>query len=1004
MQEPSSSKFPGTSRSNSLASTISSSGASLSRRSRTTKKRTRTITTGSRPDDTRAEEDQVLDISAANSAEPFPSPVRTDSSKRLLSPVTTRFETTTSPVSSSVNLQLHGDLERSGGTFGAVGGNLRVAMKQDGPSAPAESQPGSQALAGFTPTIPIKGKGRGNRAMLTSPPSAFRPNPADSDHTRSSVRDSLLTQQSSTSSSLYPLTTSIGTESPPSPLSPTTHDHGVIIPALEIDEPMRVQEFNADDVSYRLQLLVKNNYFLPPAHSKPCPADFAPNISKKATTPAFLDYFRVGKSKSKPASPESFDGSPMLRVTSDSTTVSGYVPRGAPQTFRSPKNVQHLSRVVVVREQMDDLVAAAKQAEIDLKGRDVPLDRDRGVRRTKVDVFDGIIDPTEAVDVPPPSANYTLALQASALHGLGIEDSVGAAVLAECLPPAGSPGHSISLDPQEDAWRKALLHQAVGHSLNNSAVTSVVSLSTAPSTPTRSPHHPRSSESLYQRALMNPRKMLDKKIIENPIIDHLEPEPPIPTAGASSGRDLVARLPARENLRRSSYTPLRAETPVPQTPLAPPPPRRQLGDNQYSHSQSHLPAGSTELRRTLRKSCSSPILSDFYELRRTPMMTPPPLPSLSISPPPSHRMSRMTALTGFSRFTDDSTAFDDIRSRPSLAISVPATEGGRRPSFSEHSQPSPTASAFRDRWSNSYYFHNPQPLPLDPLSHSRDSSMSPPASNPRFSTMSPPPRPSSSIVGIALSPPPHRSGNNINQSRPSRLHEASSLNNSSSDFSQSTFHSFKSFYPMPSTSDTHSHLPLPVNVNVSIDSFASGIHSAPPPSSPATFFNHIQNHPNAMDDLDDDSEDSRSDIDQDMTVYRDPEPSPRPSLMHLGNRSTPNLARTTNELHSQGSSIERHKPIGNVLPKTPYFTDVKATPNSLTHLTLSQHSQEHLTVDASVPQRPDTPGSENVRRWQKEQQALAESSKRLDGILLQHMEAEKDTLRRIAQTAKVSKP
>ncbi|KAG1887279.1 hypothetical protein F4604DRAFT_1917087 [Suillus subluteus] len=1002
MQEPSSSKFPGTSRSNSLASTISSSGASLSRRSRTTRKRTRTITPESKPDDTHAEEDQVLDISAANSAEPFPSPVRIDSSERILSPVTTRFETTRSPVSSPVNLQLHGDLERSGGTFGAVGGDLRVSVKQKGPSAPAESQPGSQSLAGFTPTIPIKGKGRGNRAMLTSPPSAFRPNPTDSDHARSSVRDSLLTQQSSTSSSLYPLTTSIGTESPPSPLSPTTHDHGVIIPALEIDEPMRVQEFNADDVSYRLQLLVKNNYFLPPAHSKPRPTDFAPctNASKKATTPAFLDYFRVGKSKSKPVSPDSFDGSPMLRVTSDSTTVSGYLPRGVPQTFRSPKNVQHLARVVVVREQMDDLIAAAKQAEIDLKGRDVHPDRDRGVRRPKVDVFDGIIDPTEAVDVPPPSANYNLALQASALHGLGIEDSVGAAVLAERLPPAGSPGHSISLDPHEDAWRKALLHQVVGHSLNNSAVTSVVSLSIAPSTPTRSPHHPRSSESLYQRALTNPRKMLDKKIIENPMVDHLEePEPPTTTAGAPSGRDLIARLPARENVRLSSYIPLRAETPVPHTPLAPPP-RRQLGDIQYSHSQSYLPAGSTEPRRTLRKSCSSPMLSDFYELRRTPIMTQPSLPSLSISPQSSHRMSRMTALT---RFTDDSTAFDDFRSRPSLAISVPATDSGRRPSFSEYSQPSPTASAFRDRLSNGYYSPNSQSLPVDPLSHSRDSSMSPPTPIPRLSTMSPPPRPSSSIAGIALSPPPHRLANNTNQPRPSPLHEALSLNNSSSDFSQGTFRSFESFSPMLSNDGTQSHLPLPLHVKISVDSFASGIHSAPPPSSPATFFDHIQNHPNAMDDLDD-SEDSRSDIDQDMTVYRDSEPSPHSSLMHLGNRSTPNLARTADELHPQGSPTERHKPVSNVPQKTPYFTNVKATPNSLTHLTLAQHSQEHLTVDASAPQRPDTPGSENVRRWQKEQQALAESSKRLDGMLIQHMEAEKDTLRRIALTAKVSKP
>lgn len=849
----------------------------------------------------------------------------------------------------------------------------------------------------------MRGKSHGNRAILTSPPSSFRPHPTDND-VQSSVRDSLLTQQSSTSSSLYPPTTSIGTESPP--LSPTMQDNGIVVPAFEVDGLPRMQEFDADDVSYRLQLLVKNNYFLPPAHSKPSPADLAPcvNPSKKATSPAFLDYFRVGKSKSKPSSPDTYDyGSPMLRVTSDSTTVSGYVPRGSPQVFRSPKSVQHLARVVVVREKMDDLVAAAKQAELDLKGRDLPSDRNRGSRRRKVDLFDGIIDPTDAVDIPPPSANYTLALQASALHGLGIEDSVGAAVLAERLPPPCSPGHSICLDPQEEAWRKALLHEAVGHSLNTSAA----SLSVILSTPTRSLQHPRSSESLYQRAIIQQRKILDKKILEHPIVDHHDmSEPPTPTAGApSDGRDLVARLPA-EHRRLSNYTPLRAETPVPQTPLAPPP-RRTLGNPQYSHSQSHLPIGSSEQRRLLRKSLSSPMLSDFYELRggsewtRTPTMTPPPLPSLSISPPPSHRISRMTALTGISRFTGSEQ--DEAPYRPSLALSLPTTDGGRRPSFSEYSQPSPTASAFRDRWSDGYHSANSQLPSVDPAPHSRDSSSSKLIPIHRFTTMSPPPRPSSSVAGIALSPPPLRSGHIPHQLGLSRLHQASSLSRSPSECSQGTFHSFNSFSPAPSKRGTSDHLPLPLGVNVSIDSFASGMHSAPPPSSPATFFDHIQNHPNAMDDLDDDSDDSRSDMQEMTAVYRDPEPSPHPSLMQLGNRSTPNIARTTDEQYHFGIPAERNQPVSNVPAKTPYFTSVKASPSSLTHLTLAQHSQEHLTVDGLAPQRPNTAGSENVLRWQKDQQALAESTRRLDGMMIQHMEAEKDTLRRIAETAKVTK-
>lgn len=71
MPDPSSLPFPGPSRSNSLASTASSSGASLTRRSRISRKRTRTITTDLHPDDkSTAVVDQVLDISAANDVVP----------------------------------------------------------------------------------------------------------------------------------------------------------------------------------------------------------------------------------------------------------------------------------------------------------------------------------------------------------------------------------------------------------------------------------------------------------------------------------------------------------------------------------------------------------------------------------------------------------------------------------------------------------------------------------------------------------------------------------------------------------------------------------------------------------------------------------------------------------------------------------------------------------------------------------------------------------------------
>jgi hypothetical protein len=39
------------------------------------------------------------------------------------------------------------------------------------------------------------------------------------------------------------------------------------------------QAFYTDDVSYHLRLLLNNNYFLPPAHSKPSLSDFASPVA-----------------------------------------------------------------------------------------------------------------------------------------------------------------------------------------------------------------------------------------------------------------------------------------------------------------------------------------------------------------------------------------------------------------------------------------------------------------------------------------------------------------------------------------------------------------------------------------------------------------------------------------------------------------------------------------------------------------------------------------------------
>ncbi|KAH7907935.1 hypothetical protein BJ138DRAFT_1158795 [Hygrophoropsis aurantiaca] len=1020
--------FPGTSRSNSLASSISSSGASLTRRSRTrAKTRTRTTTAGQSNE--QPIDDEVLDISAAYSADA--ASASGHSSEPPNSPLPAL-----SPISSQIPHEQRGKVSKE-------------KHLQDIPVSPQyddethhDDRRGREVSSEKFPranTTLSKSKVRTQPpSRITSPPSAFRPTPAtEGDNVRSTVRDSLLTQQSSTSSSIYPASTN--TESPPSPRSPIARDIEHPPSFLDLENP-KIGHALDYDTEYRLRLLVKNNYFLPPAHSKPSPSDFAPFHNSAAPVisskkPAFLDLFRVGKPK---PSPPVSDKEPMLRVTSDSTTMSGQSPQApSPRTF--PFHGEPMAQVVVVREKMDDLVTAAKQAEFDIKAREAAREREPFPRQGKADLFDGIVDPTDAVDVPMPSSDYPLALQASAFHGMGIEDSVGAAALAERLPPPYSPGPS-SIDPREDAWRKALLQAAVGHSLNNSLAS--LSFSASSPTPARSPRHPRSMDSLHHRALQQQqRRQLDQKIIANPVIDLPDSEEPYspsphPMTPPHHRPQLTVgclAIPEEQRLSSLSYAP-RAETPVPQTPLAPPPVRKYIGNAsvQYSLSQTNLHdrtgEGSSNPHKVIRKTFSSPMLSDAYEQRsetRGVEMTPPHLSSAALrashSPASSSLQDphRMSTMTGLSRYTSEQD--DEPAPRPSLAISLPTTDG--RPTTSEYSQPSPTASAFQDRWgSEGYLSASSHP----PLPRSRNTSrepplerQSPPGPITRMSTMSPPPRPSSSLAGVALSPPPRRlpyqssaSSSRIPRPSPSR---------SSSD---NTFRSFRSFN---SSMMQRPPIPTPLMLNISVDTFAS-LHSAPPPASPAAFFDHIQGHPNAMDDLDDsDDEGSRSDgdgfgTDQDPTaVYA---PSHQPPMMRLGNMSMPNVDPVMDDqgpFLSHGIPPERSKPIGNVPPRAPYFSSVKGSPDSIAHLKLAQYSKEHLLGESSSreqirPQasqvwqestpppsrRPATAGAaENVLRWQME---VEKSSRQLDGMVAKHMEAERDTLKRIAGAAKASRP
>ncbi|TFY69996.1 hypothetical protein EVJ58_g120 [Rhodofomes roseus] len=315
-------------------------------------------------------------------------------------------------------------------------------------------------------------------------------------------RDSVL---STSSSSLYPASTATGTFTESS--FPYSIDDDLeerlrpVVPEIfSADKP----EFDGDDVSYRLRLLVNNSYFLPPAHAKPSPLSLNPqNAAGQKVSPkpsaTFLDFFRLGKSKSKPTtpyttSPPAVDQpGPILRTTSDSTTASGFIlrphARSLPQTPVYTIPAPSTSRVVVVRERMDDLAAAAKEAEQDLRTRAVRKTRSQSIIRPQPSHLD-VIDPTDAVDLPPPSSGYPFTVQASAVYGVNVSGALGAAVLAEQLPPH-SPG-AWSSSTEDDAWRKALLAEAVHHSLNNSVDTSFASgftdrsALTSPTGPSRS--------------------------------------------------------------------------------------------------------------------------------------------------------------------------------------------------------------------------------------------------------------------------------------------------------------------------------------------------------------------------------------------------------------------------------------------------------------------------------------------------------------------------------------
>lgn len=826
-----------------------------------------------------------------------------------------------------------------------------------------------------------------------------------------------MTVRSGTASSVYPLSSSTvsGTESPSSPrsIADSFQDHH--ISSVDPDEPYDdYQAFHTDDVSYRLRLLLSNNYFLPPAHAKPSPSDLASPVAapyKKATrsaAPTFLDLFRVGKARSKPTTPPSpltpDVGPPRLRTTADSTITSSRAPGNrvdpVPHRPAVPILVPHASRVAVVREKVDDLALAAEQAEQELKMR---VD----AKQQSTNHYDNYVDPTDAVDLPPPSENSPFAFQASALRGLGVESSLGAAVLAERLPP-GTPG-VWSLDPDEEAWRKALLHEAVGHSLNNTPEHSfhTPSHTTTPSTGSTGPSFAQSSPSPGPRTLSTPstKRNLGQRIVD--ILEEQHESVILHPSSVSPETHLVSQSQPRERsvstASHASQLPSRAETPAePHTALPPPP--RDPGKLSRESLTAESPADSRRVSQNstspsmLRKTSSSPLLRLWHDgsNRRSRAV-------VSMTPPLVHRGRASSVVTSsgglvardsITSGSHYSVQEEEPTSRPSFS-SLPS-----RPSISEYSQISPTVSAFND----GHFGSAPSIMENMLQDDDTDAGYIEVSFDDDDSTrhISPPPRTSSSLAVHSLHPPPRFASSQMRAMahRPLLTPRPSEASSDPDDESE-----------RPSAYATALDLPLGpyqiFNAQGSLElsslSIPSSIHNAPPPASPSAFFDQIQaDEWESSDESDEDAGDSEYvEADGRVTPY---ESSQSHSSASLASRMTSTqsvsatMSREDISMHSAHSGSLERLPVGNV-PRPPiYFKDTQGD-HALSSHDLYQLSRSAVAVASTSRASSET----QARGEEKKREGRTASMQRLDGLVLQHIEAERGTLSRIAKTVKDSK-
>ncbi|KAG9104990.1 hypothetical protein FRC06_002911 [Ceratobasidium sp. 370] len=440
-------------------------------------------------------------------------------------------------------------------------------------------------------------------------------------HSRSALhqRESMVTQSSNlTTSSIYPPSSSsqTGPDSPPSPSTPSAHSSvdPAHTPGFAVD---------ADDVSYRLRLLVRNNYFLPPAHSKPNHSELSllsANANQppvKTPSPTFRDLFRVRPRTPSRAGPESpkiakapTTASPVVRPPVPARTSTCPTPLS---TAPSMREKERRGRVLVIRERLDDLVTAATAAEIDMRAREDDRRRREppNAKPNPAAAAVDLIDPTETVDLP----SYMFPVQSSLtpFGGLGVDNSVGAAALADALPPRTE-------DVEDEAWRKALLHKAVGLSMLSIPEPTPTPSQRSASTSTRSPAslHTSSASGSGSKpgsALPSPNPAIGRSIISGSRLTNLTPVSPLKSSGIRSP-GFATRSPSaktRELPIGSGSSPSSSSPGKQPNPSLPPPPRaRTASKNSLSPRPSQgveKPSMLPVPKHTVRRALSTPMLA-----------------------------------------------------------------------------------------------------------------------------------------------------------------------------------------------------------------------------------------------------------------------------------------------------------------------------------------------------------------------------------------------------------